>query len=160
MVIFLNMYLFNCMIHCKNSQLIWELNPIVFIPLSVSMLCLHPSVTWSPCSELGHMGSAMLWGEVFFWLEEEHIIHSRHCGFTSLSPLLPLGINPLPFRYNNKPPATEEELLFRPPQNTTAVSVTSWSLWREIPQQFLRITLTQNLKLCTKLHLHTRKLFY
>lgn len=38
-------------------------------------------------------------------------MHSRHLGRTRLSPLLPIGINPLPFRRNNKPTATKEELI-------------------------------------------------
>lgn len=38
----------------------------LLVPLPVSVRFLDPSVTWSLCSEPDHMGSAMLWGEVFF----------------------------------------------------------------------------------------------
>lgn len=41
-------------------------------------------------------------------------MHSRHSGRTRLSPMLPIGINPLPFRQNNKPTATKEELISEP----------------------------------------------
>lgn len=41
-------------------------------------------------------------------------MHSRHCGCTRLSTLLPIGINPLPFHQNNKPTAPKEEFILDP----------------------------------------------
>lgn len=38
-------------------------------------------------------------------------MHSRHSGSTCISPVLPKSINPLRFRYNNKPNTREEEVI-------------------------------------------------
>lgn len=46
-------------------------------------------------------------------------MYSRHSGRTQLSALLTIGINPLPFRQNNKPAAPKEELIAVPKNTTT-----------------------------------------
>lgn len=50
-------------------------------------------------------------------------MHSRHLGRTRFSPLLPIGINPLPFRKNNKPAETEEELISDPKSQLPLLSL-------------------------------------